>query len=347
MPNGLRPRVAEILRSEHRTDPAAIRALGNRDAAELLEIASGATHQEFRIKAMTLLAAARQERAGELFRDAMRDQEADDTVRAAGATWLSRVAAAEEAEPSLIDALAAESTPVVRHKIIAGLARIGAHESLDALSTAIDQSDAGLREHAEFARSVVAYRLGRTGFELPVFEPSELLPAPSPATSSATFEAPGPEATLRIVDQIADDSYGVPTDNRNSTWLRCDRQQLAIVLSAHLRDSPGALLIGPTVAGLVALQAETDGSLHTGMIVLSWPQEESRVYISVNRPTGRAMYFGHGQVEGESVPFRLDAVRGPGARETTIIGTVVDGALTALQVGMGHKLVVQHPTPAE
>lgn len=347
MPNDeLRPRVAEILHSEHRAALGAIRALDAQDSAELLEIASGATHPEFRVKAMTLAASAGHETAGELFRDALRDPSADDTVRAAGATWLSRFAAAN-AEASLIDALHAESTAAVQHKIIAGLARVGTDDSLRTLSAIIDQEDSGLSQHAQFARSLVAYRLGRTGFELPVVGASDMLPTPSPAKTSAIFEVPDREARPRVVEQIAADDFGMPADYQSAAWLRCGRQQLAIVISSQVSESPGESLSRPTIAGQVALQAESDGSLHTSMIVMCWPRDASGVYISVNRLTGRTMYFGSGHVEGESVPFHLDAVRGPGARETTITGTLVAGTLTRLEVGLGRKLETLRPTPID
>jgi HEAT repeats len=330
VPDDLRPVVAEILRSQHRVGPQTIRALGGGDAAELVAIARGTTHPEFRVKAMSALAEADSPEAASMFREALLDRAADETVRAAGATWLSR-GRTPDAEASLIEALGVEPTPVVRHKIVAGLARVGRAASLEALSAVLEPGDPDLAEHARFAQSVVAYRSGVTGYEMPVVPEAERLPAPAAEPIPALAVSAQSDIAQRFTDEVGSDGYGVSLDGR-STLLGCERREFVVGVDASLRGDLAGALSRPMIAGVIGLRAESDGSIHTSMLIMSTPAAASRVHLSVNRVTGRGMYFGTGEIDGEQVRFSLDALPAPGARETTVRGRLVDGLLQDVEV---------------
>lgn len=344
MATELRKRIADILHSEHRVSQTKLRGLSSKDTAELHAIASGARVPEHRVKAMSLLAATGDPLAGDVFRSALADRSAGVEVRAAGATWLSRLGGMA-AEGALLDGLAAaDEVPIVQHKIIAGLARVGSGASLRRLADAVQAMDPAVREHAAFARSVVAYRSGTPGFELPVVEPAMLLPAPPGAAAVASASAAQPEVALRLLEQIAGDSYGVVGEHDTVTLFQHGRRQKAAVLGrAGLQDARSR----PAIAGLVALRAETDGSYATSLLALTWPNGAYGVHLSMNRLSGRAMYFGEGSFDGDALRFRLDAVRGPGTTETTVSGSVVDGRIVDLQFSLGRTLERLRPTPME
>jgi hypothetical protein len=346
MANELPERVANILRSEHRPDASEMRGLDATESTELRNIAGGSAHPEYRVKALTVLATTGQASAGELLAQALRDTSADATVRAAGATWLSRIGA-PDAEAALLSAAATETTPIVQHKVIAGIARVGAETSLAALEPLTGQPDEALREHATFARSIVAHRLGRTGYEVPAVEPADLLPADIKGGSTPALEAQGPDDAAHVLAQIENDRYGMPADELSVSWLTCPGQQFALVVNSELRDTPEVILQRPMIAALVALRSPADGSYHTSLIVLSSPQGGARVTVSANRPTGRTMYYGVGEVEDGTVRVRLDAVSAPGATETTATAVLVAGTLAELDVSRGTTLEARHPTPVE
>jgi hypothetical protein len=330
VPDDLRPLVAELLRGQHRAGPETIRALSSEDAAELEAIARGTRYPEFRVKAMTALAEGGPPEAVSTFRQALFDRAADETVRAAGATWLSRVHASD-AEASLIEAFGVETAPAVRHKIVAGLARVGSAASLEALSSALEQGDPNLAEHARFAQSVVAYRSGITGYEMPVIPEAERLPALAAEPVAALVVPAQSEIAQLFIDEVGSDGYGVAIDGR-VTLLGCERREFVVGIDVSLRGNPVDALSQPTIAGVIGLRAESDGSIHTSMLIMSTPAAASRVHISVNRVTGRGMYFGTGEVEGEQVRFSLDALPAPGALETTVRGRLVDGLLQDVEV---------------
>ena len=346
MATRLRQRVADILHSEHRVSQTRLRGLSVKDTSELHAIASGARRPEFRIKALSVLAATRDPGASEVFRQALRDSAAGFEVRAAGATWLSRLGGMA-AEGALLEGLAAETQPIVQHKIVAGLARVGSEASLRRLAEAVQGFDPAVREHAQFASSVIAYRAGMTGFELPVIGAAQSLPAPALADTSARITAARPEDALRVIEQTAADSHGIVGHIDGVALLECGRRHLAVVVDAPLGAAPADRLSRPCVAGYVALRAEADGSFATGLLILAWPNDAGGVHLSLNRLSGRAMYFGAGQVDGEALRFRLDAVRAPGATETTVSGMLLGGRIAEMQVSSGQTLERLRPVPME
>ncbi|MFI6743504.1 HEAT repeat domain-containing protein [Nonomuraea sp. NPDC050451] len=284
--------LSALLRNEH----APAIALRPSDVEELRDVALGNVHPEYRVKALALVDSP------DLLLTALRDDSADLTVRAAGATLLSK-SAAPSAESALLEALQRESSPPVRHKIIGGLARVGGVESLDALVSV---------EDASFAQSVIAYRHGLSGYEFPVISESELMPADGPpfgASGSVPLDA----------RRLAGDVYGLGLPE-SAAVVNCGGRTLAISV---IPIQPAV----PALVGLIALRAESDGSFHTAMLVFCWPESKDTLNISVQRITGTTAYFGQGDLDGG---FRLDAVRGPGARATTITGP-----LDRLQIQLG------------
>jgi hypothetical protein len=310
--------VAAALRGAHR---AAIGNLGPADTGELREIADGTVHPEYRARALALLAETAPE--PDLFRDALRDDAADVTVRAAGATWLSRFGA-PGAEAALLSALANESAIPVRHKIIAGLARVGGEDSLPALSD-LAESDQNLASHAAFARSVIAHRAGIAGYEPPAAAGSEPLPAPDDAAAAQALET---YETVPDGCQLSGDTYGLIV-GPSVAGLRCGGRQLAVAIDL---TALARLLTTPTVAALVASRAGSGGSPHTSMLVLCSPAGDNTARVAVHHTSGTPAFTGSAMVSGATVSFRLTAVRAPGARRTTITGTISSGVLDDLKV---------------
>lgn len=346
MATRLRKRIADILQTEHRISQTRLSSLSAKDMAELRALAGGKRLPALRVKAMSVLAASRDPAASEVFRRALADHAAGDEVRAAGATWLSRVGGMA-AEGSLFDGLAVEEQPIVQHKLIAGIARVGTEAALRQLQPSIERMLPGVREHAEFARSVVAFRNRVAGFELPVLDAAARLPAAGPSELQTSMSIARPEVALRILDHTAADSFGVVADHDGVALLQCGRRNLALLIDQQLRGPVQELASRPAVLGLVALQAETDLSYATSLIILSWPAASGGLNVSVNRLTGRPMYAGEIEADGDVLRFRLDAVRGPGATETSITGALVQGRVEGLEVVSGRTVERMRPTPME
>jgi hypothetical protein len=276
-------------------------------------------------------------RDAEMFlRATLRDGSADVTVRAAAATWLSRFAPAQ-AEALLHTALDSEQSTLVRHKIVAGLGRVGSEESLSTLAELI-RSDPKLASHAAFTQSVIAHRAGIGGYEPATAEESPLAPAPDGSPSSQLLET---YETMPTEAQLPGDAYGLIV-GRSVAGLRCGDRRLvvAIDLTALAR-----LLTTPTIAGLVATRARSDGSLHTCMLVLCWPAGDNTAHVSVHHPSGTPAFVGSARIAGTSVSFRLTAVRTPGGRCGNISGTITSGIMADISVNSGEVLSKLTPEP--
>lgn len=275
------------------------------------------------------------EQGRKVFAGVLRDDTTAVAVRAAAATWLSRFAG-EDAQPDLLAALESERSTPVRHKIVAGLARVGDEDALPALAELV-RWDPELATHAAFAQSVIAHRVGIGGYEPATAEESPLAPAPNGAPVTQVLES----HDALTGAQLPDDTYGVIV-GPGVAGLHCGGRRLAIAIDL---TALARLLTTPTIAGLVATRSEPDGALHTSMLVLSWPATDNTAHVAVHRPNGTPAYVGTARVTGATVSFRLTAVRGPGARHSTITGTIAAGILDELTLSAGPALPPRTPEP--
>ncbi|HEU5474258.1 MAG TPA: HEAT repeat domain-containing protein [Actinophytocola sp.] len=333
-PGAIRHPVAALLTG--RAESAAIDSLDRAALDELRAIAGGAAHPHYRLRAMSLLAAAKPDDGRQLFRAALRDECADVTVRAAAATWLSRFAG-PQAQAALLAALASERSVPVLHKIIAGLARVGEEDVIPVLSELAD-TDPNLAGPAAFARSVIAHRVGLGGCAPPAAGESRLAPAPAGAPRSPVLES---YEQIPNAARLPQDTYGMIV-GPGIAGLRCGGRRLAVAIDL---TALARLLTTPTIPALVASRAEFDGSLHTSMLVLSWPANDNTAHLAVHRLAGTPAYVGSAKVAGSSVSFELTAVHTPGARHTSITGAIVSGVLQDLDVRSGPRLPAQIPEP--
>jgi hypothetical protein len=334
--NEISPEVAEVLSAKHVPGQPTAAAIGARGANELRDIAIGNAHPAYRVKAMTALGPE----SADVFRRALNDRSADDTVRAAGATMLSRIGV-EGAEDALAAALDSEPSDAVRHKIVSGLARIGGATSARALDEA-RYASGDLARHASFARTLIAYRSGDDVD--PLEAPDESL-APAETITYAELFPSNPYVAATVVAQLAPDSYGVQLGEHTVATFDCDGQRWALATDVRLTDP--ATLTRPVIVGIVAVQAPADESFHAAMVVLSHPDPERGVRLSVNRLDGRSTYFGYGQPSRNGIEFTVDALRVPGALEKTIDGRLVDGLLTEVRVRAGLRFPPREPIPMQ
>lgn len=336
MLNDISPEVAEVLRASH-IPQRGTRALDARAVNELREIADGNTYPSYRVKALNALGRD----AADAFKRALADRDADDSVRAAGATLLSRSDDAD-AEAALLAALDTESSNAVRHKIVAGLARIGGANAAQALE-GISSDSGELARHTQFARTLIEYRSG-VGAGLPETPEADAL-APAEAVTDAELAPSNPYVAAAVVDQLSADSYGIALDERSVATLDCDNMRWAVAVDARLTDP--AALRGPVIAAVLAVQAPADDSFHAALVVLSYPASDGGLRLSVNRLDGHPVYYGSGRINGGTVYFTVDAVRAPGAREKTIRGKLDDGVLTEIEVRAGQRFARREPVPMQ
>lgn len=345
MADQLRTRVYDILSTEHRVSTTRLGGLSQKDRRQMEAVARGELTPEYRVKALSVLAAMGDPAGADIFRRALADHRSGIEIRAAGATLLSRVGGMA-AEGALVEALRAADEPIVHHKVIAGLARIGSESALRQLDDAVPALDPATAEHARFARSVIAYRHGLSGYELPVVDDERRLrPGDDARSGTISMVAAQPEDAHRVIEQVQADSFGVSGDRAAVAMLSCGPRTLALVVDGGVAAEPGRLFERPALPGFVALQADSDGSFSTAYLLLTMPDGQGGAHVSVNRPTGPTAFFGEARHDGSVVRFTLDAVAAPGATAATITGMLAEGRITELSGANGATQAPRRPTP--
>lgn len=261
----------------------------------------------------------------------------DTTGLAVWATARLSQSAAPDAEAALLAALTVEPAAPVRHEIVAGLARVGGEDALDALSDLV-RSEPELAGHAEFARSVIAHRVGLPGYDPPAVAEADVAAAPHGTRTVQALRAHGP---IPDGSPLSGDTYGL-TFGPSVPGVRCGARRLAVAVDL---TALARLLTTPTVAAIVATAAEGDGTLHTSMLVLCRPTGDNAAHVAVHRTTGTPAFTGSAKVAGTSISFRLHAVRAPGARRATVTGTITAGVLDSVEVSFGTAPPEQAPEP--
>jgi hypothetical protein len=243
------------------------------------------------------------------------DRQAPDRLRSAAATELGRQPGARS-ERALLAALAEEPGGALKH-VARSLGRIGGAAALTVLDRAPDPPGPAARQ-LRFARSLIAYRLGR----------SEHLIDPG----AVRADRPGPEsAPLRVRPLGADEVEArwsdvrrelpaSPMSRRGSVEFRCGNSQHWILLAAEL-DERGAerLARAPMIAGAVLKLRACADRYTLDEYLLTSGDGEVLDLVGV-RESGVVVHAGTVSITGGVVSFGIDAHHPPYARPIRLAG---------------------------
>lgn len=102
-------------------------------------------------------------------------------------------------------------------------------------------------------------------------------------------------------------------------------------------SSPAALAKAPAIAATLLGQNESTGESYVRWVVLTEPDDQGGLAVTVARPTGEVGFRGKGTVEGDgplaNVRVELDAVAGPGASAVHLTAQLSGGKLRIEGVG--------------
>jgi hypothetical protein len=313
-------RIDEILHDEHGIDPRVLQAL-TPDDLQRLGTAALDREEQHRVRALDALVTAGAPEAGDILARILRARREDAAIRAAAAAQLGRMPGAET-ERVLLKVLPTATEPTLRIEIAAALAKIGGPESVDALGKLVEASDGATRRQAGFARSLIAYRHGIAGFELPAPQADEILELDRERAIPFTISRAPLRETVIAFASIAQVTYGVRLSRELAYSIECGPERMLLAFDAELfgQDVTKAARARPLLIGLLAQWAPADGTYSVRWLVLSAPEDRSRVQLSVHRPSGIRVLFGSAQLEGTSARFELRSVRGPGAVAVDIRG---------------------------
>jgi HEAT repeats len=234
-----------------------------------------------------------------------------DDVRTAAVVELGH-----QDSPAARDALTAavrSGDPAVARRAAEALGRVGDASALEALESA---------EVPEFARSLLAYRLGRDAHRIP--RPAAAV-LDLDAADSEPVDVRAPD-TAELTRALADLERDLPSFTRSTAGARvltCDAVEYMVVLNGELRDREalGRLRERPGMPAVVVKLAGGLDRFYLHAYVLSHP-DGGALELLVSRTTGDVTHVGSARIEGDRARFSLRAVATPLAVPVQLEGTL-------------------------
>jgi HEAT repeats len=336
----------EIFSRSHKLDRSALEALEQRDLQELRSMTLGEKDSPNRIRAMEALVNTGIPEASEVLDTVVKDTNVDAYVRASAATQLGRVDQ-PETEAILLNQLPTVTEPVVRMKIVQALARLGSVPSLGELARlAREDPDPAVRRQASFSCSVVAYRNGLSGYELPVPAASEILKLDPSSALAVTFGSTSAEETQATLASLGDDTYGLTLSNEVGYRIECGLLRMLLGLNEDLVQHGITALTekGTMLLGLVAQRSSIDGSFSTRMLAFAWTATQGQFSLAVHRTDGKQLLFGSSVVDDGGATFDLNGVGGTGSKAVLLRGRF-EGTLISITEALSSRTTIDHQAP--
>jgi hypothetical protein len=317
-------RTDEIFWSKHRLDDRLVAALTDEEIERIEAIAQGRVDSPNRVRALDVLAAARGAEAVGALTDTARDESLDSTLRSAAVIHLGRIGG-PQAEKVLIGLARETRDPSVRMRVAQALAKTGSPDALTAFDALVEDEEPRVRRRAAFARSVLAYRHGIAGFELPAPAYGDLIAFPHSHGLPVRSERAPLEEAARALHDLRRDSYGLQLARDDAYAIDCGPTRMLLALEAHtLQTASSAFGDRPRLLGLVAERSPEDGSYSVKWLVFSTPAEGG-ARLAVHRQTGEQVLYGSVDGGSGSGRFELRSVAAIGNPAATVAGEFGDG----------------------
>jgi HEAT repeats len=338
-----------LFQSSHRLNEEAVRSLTPADLDQLRSIASGSQPSPYRARAMDALVMAATPDVSQVLGDILGNSDEDPAVRAAAATQLTRTGR-PEVEDLLLRGLPTATDLVVRVKIAGALARVGSPFALSELDRLADDPEPAVSRLAAFSRSVIAYRAGLSGHEVPVPAPDDFLEVDAETSEPLVVGPAGAAETRATLADLGNDTFGLDLSRRVGLRIECGLTRLFMTFSEEFaRRGVAGLLRQPMLPGLIAQRAPSDGSYSVRMVLLAGPQDDGGFHIAVHRTDGSQMLFGSGATDAEGGSFELRSVKGRGSLAAVLRGRIQSSEIVFTEAAssqlVGGQVTPQPLTP--
>jgi hypothetical protein len=301
-------RVDDILGSVDGFDPAVLDTLDSDDLADIL---SRAAQPGGGSSARALELLARADPGNALALAAQFLEAGLDPFPLVGVIEAAGIAG-PAATPLALAAVASDASEIA----LAGwltLQRTASEADLEVLGELAQQAAEDVVEHAQFSTSVIAYKAGRSGFELAI---GELLEIGPDAPTMVIETGPTSEDDFKQFFRMSDaEMYGLSLSSETMTTIDCGDAHMLLGFNADvLFDLPGSVEQGPALVGLIAVQDALGGGFAVCDLVFTWPDEIGNLNVAVHTPRGTQEYAGTGgTVVDDVVNLDLRSVARPGA----------------------------------
>lgn len=256
-----------------------------------------------------------------------------------------------EAHEYLLKAAETVKHPDVLAAVVKYLGRVGGENALKLIEEIQRGADGFLAAQAGFAASLISYRLGLPGHDLPI--PDKYIDMPPGGNVGLDFtKAPAKEIEM-LAASLASEPYGIDIMTEMLLSYACPGGPGMLVFNKALGRGEAAALVQKqkTLMGLLTNQNSEDGRYSVSSLILSSPNEQmGYTDLFIYRVTGRPAWAGTAKpVAGDQVDFEIRTPESVGIVPLELAGTLYNDGSVAIHhaVSAGRVLQKREPIPMQ
>ena len=228
----------------------------------------------------------------------------------------------------------------IRSGVLRALGQIGGKEALDAIEKVLPQTSGATRTQAIFAATLIAHRLGLSGYDAPAPSASNVLDMqPDHGVRVFIRRAPSTEAE-RCLIALGTRPYGIELAEEPMYEYSCDRCAGTIMVNREFTEHTAldVLRRRKAIFGIGTLRDRSLGTYSAAVLFLTAPTAAG-VRISVHLTNGSQLFAGEASLHGEEAHWQLRAVRRLGAFPIYAEGDFKRGRLNIRLAASGTRIV--------
>lgn len=237
------------------------------------------------------------------------------------------------------------SDPRVLAGIFRALGQIGDEVALRGIEEALPRAEGHVRAQGEFARTLIAHRLGLSPRRPAQTRKSEALELAPDCGQRVLIRPARERVAVESLMALGQRPYGIELAEEPMYEFVCDRCRGAIMLNREVTGSDALSMLRrrPAVFGLGALRSESDDRWSVAAVLLTTPDGKD-IRISVHLTNGELVFAGGAMIRGEDARWTLHAVRRLGAFPIRAEGSFSLGTLR-IEVAESGTRVVESARP--
>ena len=260
--------------------------------------------------------------------------------------WRSNTPAAHR---YLLDAVKTINNPEIMGALVKTIGRIGDAKSIESILEIEKKAQGFLKEQASFAASLLSYRHGLAGHDLPI--PAKYLPMPRADQVKLKFTTPLPAEVDVFTNALAQEPFGITYSRDLMQQFSCPRGGWMMAFDQKISegDAIATLTSRKTLLGVLAIKNSEDGRYSVSGLILSSPgAQKGQINILINRINGAPLWAGSTTVvDAKQVKFKIQTVGSLGVVPMEMEGVFsANGKLTVTNAISGTKVSEKkHPMP--
>jgi hypothetical protein len=299
------------------------------DLERLRNVVAGRDTTFPRVRAISLLQAYDLPEKNRLLESLLENEQEDSKVRYVAAISLYKINTPETEEILIKNAQQIRDERVLRG-VMKGLGRTGSERAFDVVLRVKERVTGLAASQADFAASLISYRLGLSGNELPVPDDGDFLELSSNDAQQFQVTQPSNIEAELCLRSLVDEPFGIEFSENFMSQVSC-QQSTRIVLSNRDftgQDAAQKLSERKAFLGVVATKSEETGLYSVEFLVLTSPARQLDVVnILIDGSNGEKTFGGKAQIQANRLEFSIRAISQPGVFPVQIEGTFEGGRL--------------------